>query len=80
MPPALVGWGLFRRYADRMTCTCGNALPHRNTIEEALAILKVSKPTLYRRIAQGLLKVTKDGARTFISGAELVRYLSEGGP
>lgn len=54
----------------------GPQLPHRNTIEESLVILKVSKPTLYRRIAQGLLRVSKDGARTFISGSELVRYMT----
>lgn len=54
----------------------GPQLPHRNTIEEAAAVLKVSIPTLYRRVAQGLLKTTKDGGRTFISGAELVRYMA----
>ncbi len=58
-----------------MTCTCGHALPHRNTVEEALVILKLSRATLYQRISDGLLRVTKDGGRTFISGAELQRYM-----
>ena len=59
-----------------MNAYVGPQLPYRNTVDEALVILKLSKPTLYRRIAEGLIKVTKDGARTFISGAELVRYMT----
>ena len=57
-------------------CTC-SGLPHRNTIEEALVILKVSRPTLYKRVHAGLLKLVKDGKRSFISGTELARYMSE---
>lgn len=50
--------------------------PDRNAISEALAILKVSRATLYKRIAAGLLKITKDGRRSFVTGAEIARYLA----
>lgn len=48
----------------------------RNTIEETTSILKISRATLYERIKAGLISVTKDGARTFITGAEIERYLA----
>ena len=50
--------------------------PRRNTITEAVEILKISRALIYVRIKAGQLRVTKDGARTFISGAELERYLA----
>jgi len=48
----------------------------RNTIPEACEVTGLARATLYARIKAGLLRVTKDGARTFISGAELERYLA----
>lgn len=52
--------------------------PPRNTIPEFCQIAKISRATAYDRVARGLLRVTKDGARTFVTGAELERYLSAG--
>lgn len=50
--------------------------PARLSISEALAILKISEDTFHRRVAEGKLAVSKDGRRTFVSGAELERYLA----
>lgn len=48
----------------------------RNTIPEFCQISGLAKATVYQRIKAGLLRVTKDGARTFITGAEIERYLA----
>lgn len=48
----------------------------RLTIEEAAKELRLSVPTLYRRIQAGLLKTVKDGARSFVMSDELERYLT----
>lgn len=53
--------------------------PPRSTIPEFCALAKISRPTAYDRIKRGLLKVVKDGRRTFVSGEELARYLSGAG-
>lgn len=58
------------------SCQAAAGLPLRNTIDETCHILKLSRATLYQRIRAGLLQTTKDGARTFVSGAEIERYLS----
>ena len=52
-------------------------LPHlRFEILEAARILRVSRATLYERIREGLINTQKDGRRTFITAAELQRYVS----
>lgn len=51
-------------------------LPQRFSVPEVLEVLKISRPTLYARVKAGLLRVTKDGGRTFVTGAELARYLA----
>ena len=48
----------------------------RNTVRETCAILRLSHATLYDRIKSGRLHVTKDGARTFVTRAEIARYLA----
>jgi hypothetical protein len=48
----------------------------RNTITEFCEISGLARATVYKRIASGLLRVTKDGARTFVTGAEIERYLA----
>ncbi len=53
----------------------GLKILHRNTIREACQLTRLSRATLYERIAAGLLNVIKDGRRTFISGEEIERYL-----
>ena len=54
----------------------GEALPSlRFEIQEAAQILRVSRAQLYNRIHDGTLKPQKDGARTYITRAELVRYV-----
>ena len=51
-------------------------LPHlRFEIPEAARILRISRATLYERIREGLITTQKDGRRTFITAAELQRYV-----
>ena len=54
----------------------GEVLPTlRFEIREAAQILRMSRAQLYNRIHDGTLKPQKDGARTYITRAELVRYV-----
>ncbi len=53
------------------------SLPHlRFEITEAARILRISRATLYERIRCGLIATQKDGRRTFITAAELHRYVA----
>ena len=47
----------------------------RFEVAEAAQILRMSRAQLYNRIQDGSLKPQKDGARTYISRAELERYV-----
>ena len=52
------------------------ALPSlRFEVPEAAQILRMSRAQLYNRIQDGSLKPQKDGARTYITRAELERYV-----
>ena len=52
------------------------ALPAlRFEITEAARILRMSRAQLYNRINDGALTPQKDGARTYITRAELERYV-----
>ena len=52
------------------------ALPSlRFEVSEAAQILRMSRAQLYNRIHEGSLKPQKDGARTYITRAELERYV-----
>jgi hypothetical protein len=52
------------------------ALPSlRFEVPEATQILRMSRAQLYNRIHDGSLKGQKDGARTYITRAELERYV-----
>lgn len=44
-------------------------------IRDAAVLLGISRAQLYVRIQQGAIRVHKDGARTFVSRAELERYV-----
>jgi hypothetical protein len=48
----------------------------RFEIPEAAQILRMSRAALYLRISSGAIKAQKDGARTYITRAELERYVS----
>jgi excisionase family DNA binding protein len=53
------------------------ALPAlRFDIIESATILRISRALLYRRIAAGAIKAQRDGARRYISAAELQRYVA----
>lgn len=53
-----------------------SALPSlRFEVTEAAQILRMSRAQLYNRIHDGSLKPQKDGARTYITRAELERYV-----
>lgn len=47
----------------------------RYTVKEVGELLRLAHATVYRRIADGLLEVTKDGYRTFVTAEALERYL-----
>ena len=47
----------------------------RFEVNEAAQILRMSRAQLYNRIQDGSLKPQKDGARTYITRAELERYV-----
>jgi excisionase family DNA binding protein len=53
------------------------SLPHlRFEITEAARLLRISRATLYERIRSGVIATQKDGRRTFITAAELHRYVT----
>jgi len=45
----------------------------RYSLPESFAALRVSEAKGYRKIADGELRTFKDGTRTFVTGAELIR-------
>jgi hypothetical protein len=47
----------------------------RFEISEVSHILRMSRAQLYHRIAEGAIKIQKDGARTYITAGELERYV-----
>jgi excisionase family DNA binding protein len=48
----------------------------RFEICELAKILRISRATLYLRIRDGRINIHKDGRRTFITAAELQRYVN----
>lgn len=48
----------------------------RFEITEAAQILRISRALLYQRITNGAIKAQKDGTRSFITAAELSRYVA----
>lgn len=42
----------------------------------ACAITDYSKPSLYRFASEGRLRLTRIGGRTYVDGAELVRFMA----
>jgi excisionase family DNA binding protein len=58
----------------------GSELPNlRFDIAEAARILRFSRATLYSRISDGVIRTQKDGRRTYITRAELERYVASCG-
>jgi excisionase family DNA binding protein len=51
----------------------------RFDITEASRILRLSRASLYERIRLGHIRTQKDGRRSFITAAELERYVSSKG-
>lgn len=48
----------------------------RFEVLEAAQILRISRTLLFQRIKSGAITAQKDGDRTFISAAELERYVA----
>lgn len=48
----------------------------RFAVAEAAQILRMSRAQLYNRIHDGSIRPQKDGARTYITRAELERYVN----
>jgi hypothetical protein len=62
------------------TETASRPLPAlRFDIAEAAQILRMSRAQLYNRICEGTIRPQKDGARTYITRAELERYVDRCG-
>ena len=58
------------------TETVSRPLPAlRFDVAEAAQILRMSRAQLYNRICEGTIRPQKDGARTYITRAELERYV-----
>ncbi|MGB6450329.1 MAG: helix-turn-helix domain-containing protein [Steroidobacteraceae bacterium] len=47
----------------------------RFDINEVAGILRMSRAQLYKRIAEGGIKIQKDGARTYVTLKEIERYV-----
>lgn len=54
------------------------SLQIRYSIPEAAQILRLSVPTVWRRIKAGHLQSVRDGGRVFISHEELCDYAARG--
>jgi len=48
----------------------------RFEVTEAARILRICRALLYKRIKEGQIKAQKDGRRTYVSAAELHRYVA----
>jgi excisionase family DNA binding protein len=58
----------------------GSELPNlRFNVAEAARILRFSRATRYSRISVGEIRTQKDGRRTYITRAELERYVASRG-
>lgn len=51
--------------------------PKLYTVNEALAVLKVSKPMLYKMMDQGKLRYAKFGTRRIITQAAIVKLIED---
>ena len=51
----------------------------RYHLSEAAELLRLSERTLVRRAEIGKLVIIKDGKKPFVTGAEILRYMREGG-
>jgi hypothetical protein len=51
----------------------------RFDITEASRILRMSRASLYQRVRLGEIKAQKDGRRSYVTAAELQRYVSSKG-
>ena len=70
---------VFRQATDESEIG-GSELPNlRFDIAEAARILRFSRATLYSRISDGVIRTQKDGRRTYITRAELERYVASCG-
>ena len=57
------------------------SLPNlRFEMSEAARILRISRAHLYNRLHDGSIRAQKDGARTYITHAELERYVESCNP
>ena len=68
--------GVTHHRGDKPKAATRRRLPMlRFEIAEAARILRMSRAQLYRRIQQGCIVPQKDGGRTYITRAELERYV-----
>jgi excisionase family DNA binding protein len=60
---------------NRMYTLPGTIEPLRVSVNNACSMLGISRTTIYRHAREGLLKITRDGGRSFISMTELKRFV-----
>ena len=61
----------------RLESSSASLLTLRFDVKEAARILRMSRAQLYNRLKEGRIKAHKDGARTYITRAEIERYVAE---
>jgi len=44
----------------------------RYTIDESADYLRVSRPTIYKKVANGQIRLIEDGRRRFVPGVDLI--------
>ena len=73
--------GTGKKSRRRVEHALGGSLPIlRVSIAEGAEILRMSRALLYRRIAEGAIRVQKDGTRSYLTYAELQRYVESCNP
>jgi hypothetical protein len=66
------------RYSRKLAKDRAHELPLlRFEIDEVVEILRMSRAQVYNRIAEGAIRVQKDGARTYVTLTELERYVED---
>jgi predicted site-specific integrase-resolvase len=53
-------------------------MPKRMTLQEAIAVLRIDRQTMYKRMAVGAIEAKRDGRRIFFLEDEVARYAREG--
>jgi hypothetical protein len=73
---SIASCGLGHKQWDEAKSAAGSAVRPLNTIPETMDLLRVSRPTVYRRISSDDLELVKLGAKSLITGRSLERVIA----